>query len=247
MRPLTFGSLFSGIGGMDLGLERAGLECRWQVEVDPYCKHVLEKHWPKVKRYGDIKQVAGDLESVDLLCGGFPCQPVSVAGKRRAQSDERWLWPEFNRIIRLVRPRFILVENVPGLLTAGIGDVLGDLAASGYNAEWSVLSACTLGAPHTRERLFIVAYPVCSERRPDNPETLNNPRRQDDIQSGWEKGAAESQQCGWWSGEPALGRVANGVPAWLHRMRGLGNAVVPQVAEYIGKRIIKAEMRRVCD
>jgi DNA (cytosine-5)-methyltransferase 1 len=239
---MTFGSLFSGIGGMDLGLERAGLTCRWQVEIDEYCSRVLAKHWPEVKRYRDVKTIqAAELEPVDLICGGFPCQPVSVAGKRLAQSDERWLWPEFYRIVRLVRPRFILVENVPGLFTAGIGDILGDLAAGGYDAEWSVLSACAMGAPHTRERLFIVAYPIGTEWRAPNTSPFNNARRENNLQPGWTQSAAQSQQCDWWFREPGMGRVAHGVPKWFHRIRGLGNAVVPQVAKWIGAKILEAE------
>jgi DNA (cytosine-5)-methyltransferase 1 len=237
---VTFGSLFSGIGGFDLGLERAGMTPLWQVEIDDYCRRVLAKHWPGVKRYGDIREIT-DLEPVDLICGGFPCQPVSVAGKRLAQSDERWLWPEFYRIVRMVRPRFVLVENVPGLLTAGIGDVLGDLAASGYDAEWSVLSACTLGAPHTRERLFIVAYSKCSERRPPDSDTFSYARRQNHLQPDRAEGATEPEQRGWWFREPTVGRVADGLPNWFHRIRGLGNAVIPQAAEFIGLRILEAE------
>src|SRR6266850_6229536 len=129
-REWTFGSLFAGIGGFDLGLERAGWICRWQVELDPFCQRVLAKHWPDVRRYGDVRAFPEpDTERVDLICGGFPCQPVSVAGKRRAQADERWLWPEFARVVRALRPHLVLVENVPGLLQRGIGDVLGDLAA----------------------------------------------------------------------------------------------------------------------
>lgn len=159
----TFGSLFAGIGGLDLGLDRAGWSCKWQVEIDPYCLAVLQKHWPNVPRFGDVKTLTGDeLESVDLICGGFPCQPVSCAGKKKGQADERWLWPEFARIIRMVRPRFVLVENVPGLLNANegraMGEVLGDLAESGYDAEWNRVSAASVGAPHLRERIFIVAY-----------------------------------------------------------------------------------------
>jgi len=136
---LTVGSLFSGIGGLDLGLERAGMTVRWQVEQDAWCQRVLAKHWPDVPRYGDIKTIDWtEVEPIDLVCGGFPCQPVSLAGKRRAQDDPRWLWPEFARCLRVLRPRFALLENVPGLLSAGFGDVLGDLAALGYDAEWDV-------------------------------------------------------------------------------------------------------------
>lgn len=164
---MTVGSLFAGIGGLDLGLERAGMKCRWQVEKDEYCIRVLAKHWPGVKRYGDITQVNGaELEPVDLICGGFPCQPVSVAGRRKRQLDERWLWPEFARIVRILRPRWILIKNVPGLLAgdwdelanpaddplwkSGMSDVLGELAASGYDAEWDCIPAAALGAAPIR-------------------------------------------------------------------------------------------------
>lgn len=114
---LRVGSLFAGIGGLDLGLERAGMKIVWQVEIDPFCLRMLEKHWPEVPKYGDIRQLTGEeLEEVDLIAAGFPCQPVSVAGKKRGTEDERWLWPEAARIIRMVRPKYVLVENVPGLL-----------------------------------------------------------------------------------------------------------------------------------
>lgn len=120
-RP-TFGSLFAGIGGIDLGLERAGWTGRWQVEYEPFCQRVLAKHWPDVTRYGDIHDVDwSTVEPVDLVAGGFPCQPVSFAGRGEAQGDARWLWPEFLRCIRAVRPSYVLVENVPGLLPRGMG------------------------------------------------------------------------------------------------------------------------------
>ncbi len=155
----TFGSLFSGIGGLDLGLERAGWECCWQVERDAFRRKVLDKHWPSVNRYGDICEVNFEnIESVDLIAGGFPCQPVSSAGKMLAQQDARWLWPEFARAIRTVRPHLVLIENVTGLLIRGFEDVLRDLAASGYDAEWQVLPAIAFGAPHLRARIWIVAY-----------------------------------------------------------------------------------------
>jgi len=191
-RP-TFGSLFAGIGGIDLGLERAGWECRFQVEWDDYCSRVLAKHWPDVPRFGDIHDVHGRggcplledadggtverrrgrrgateagqppcpacLPPVDLLAGGFPCQPFSVAGKQRRLEDDRWLWPEFARAIRELRPRLVLVENVPGLLVGGGMDaVLGDLAELGYDAEWESIPAAAVGAPHLRYRVWIVAY-----------------------------------------------------------------------------------------
>ncbi len=155
----TFGSLFTGIGGIDLGLERAGWECRFQVEFEPFCNQILEKHWPGVKRYGDIRTIRGDeLEPVDMLAGGYPCQPFSQAGKRGGESDPRHLWPEFARLIRVLRPRFVLLENVPGHLSLGFGAVLGDLARLGYDAEWLCLRASDFGAAHLRKRVFVVAY-----------------------------------------------------------------------------------------
>ena len=157
---LTVGSLFAGIGGFDLGLERAGMRSVWQCELDPYCIRVLEKHWPDVLRVRDVRDVGvGTVPQVDVICGGFPCQPVSFAGLGRAQADERWLWPEFGRVVGELRPRYVIVENVPGLLVRGMGDVLGDLAALRYDTEWACVRAADVGAPHLRERVWIVAYP----------------------------------------------------------------------------------------
>lgn len=228
---MTFGSLFSGIGGMDLGLERSGMQCRWQVEIDPWCRRVLTKHWPQVPKFGDIKEITGkELEPVDLIAGGFPCQPVSLAGKGKAQEDDRWLWPEFARILRVLRPPFALLENVPGLLVRGFGDVLGDLAEMGYAAGWGVLSACRFGAPHMRKRLFVVAH---SPRIRRHWGTLPEPPAE--LLEG------EGQGCGGLRTWPEASRtvgVAYGVPRGMDRIRGLGNAVVPQVAEWIGRRIV---------
>lgn len=317
--PPTFGSLFAGIGGIDLGLERAGWRCAWQVENDPYCTRVLAKHWPDVPRHGDIRELDTDaLGSVDLVAGGFPCQPVSVAGHRRGQLDERWLWPEFHRIIRDVGPRFVFVENVPGLLVRGMGDVLGDLAACGYDAEWDCIPAAAFGAPHLRYRVCIVADAGCRSVRggriagivpgPEGTGEGEAPQRQrfrvdagdggadvadaqsepigpglrqsgaPGIRSGRsghgggtadpvadtaelglqgsgvlrhgpsERGPLQSARNGaggagpgaqWWGTEPGMGRVAYGVPARVDRLRGLGNAVVPQMAEWVGHRILE--------
>jgi len=243
---LTVGSLFSGIGGLDLGLERAGMEVIWQVENDPYCNKVLAKHWPEVKRYGDIKDIDwSEVERPDLVCGGFPCQPVSVAGKRLGTEDERWLWPEFRRCLRGVGPRFVFVENVPGLLAGGMGDVLGDLAGLGYDAEWESLPASAFGAPHLRYRVFIVAHirehrlergeqagPAAGaarrggevadangrgRNRVREPEqpTLQGPCGSEPHGRSSDRGFFNTAPRGVWKPEPDVGRVADGVPSAL--------------------------------
>jgi DNA (cytosine-5)-methyltransferase 1 len=250
---LTVGSLFAGIGGFDLGLERTGgFEVRWQVEIDEYCRRVLEKHWPHVKRYGDIREIiysyergrewerqqieysfsegcrpGAIIERVDVLCGGFPCQDISHAGKRAGINGERsGLWREMARLIRMVRPRYVIVENVSGLLDRGMGEVVGELASMGYDAEWGCVSACAFGAPHTRERVFVLAYPT-SERQGQ----LRRIRRAANSE--------ETRNVHWSQAESAVGRVAHGIPSRVDRLKGLGNAVVPQVVEWIGNRILE--------
>ena len=153
------GSLFSDIGGLDLAVEAVtGARTVWQVERDEWCRGVLAQHWPEAQRFDDVCSVGEELERVDIIAGGFPCQDVSLAGKRAGLAGERsGLWSEFARIVRVVRPRFVLVENVAGLLSMEFGQVLGDLAALGFDAEWGVFRASDAGAPHRRERVFILA------------------------------------------------------------------------------------------
>lgn len=241
---LTFGSLFAGIGGIDLGLERAGWTPRWQVEWDPFCQHVLAHHWPDVPRYGDITAVDWSaVEPVDLIAGGFPCQPVSTAGRGLAQADARWLWPQFARAIGALRPRLILVENVTNLLAvndgSAFGDVLGDLATLGYDSEWDCLPAAAFGAPHQRDRLWLVAYPAGFGLQEPWGLGLAGHRPQ-----GRDGQADHALDGGWWAAEPGMGRVAHGVPARVDRLRALGNAVVPQVVEVIGCRLAVLEADR---
>lgn len=164
MEAITVGSLFSGIGGIDLGLERAGMRVIWQSEIDSYASRILAEHWPGIPNLGDVTQVNWkSVERPDMLCGGFPCQPVSVAGRRKAQEDARWLWPEYARAIRELRPRWVFAENVPGLLTIACGGaaqaVFGTLSELGYDAEWASVPATAFGAPQLRYRVVIVAYP----------------------------------------------------------------------------------------
>jgi DNA (cytosine-5)-methyltransferase 1 len=315
LRKLTVGSLFAGIGGIELGLERTGgFRTIWQVENDDYCTKVLEKRWPEVQRFGDVREIgkemadtdSGRLEGTsserkgaddaigdsgkggknipyaDLVCGGFPCQPVSHAGKRKGTEDARWLWPEFIRIVRMVRPRYVLVENVPGLLSANDGaamsEILGDLAESGYDAQWNRVGACTVGAPHRRERVFIVAYPHRDSPPQDRGEVRRAPRalrrhgarrladRRGDVLADTEikglerqrkhkeleehrqlrvfaEGDFEALGRGKWPAEPNVGRVAHGVPSRVDRLKCLGNAVVPQVAEAVGYMILEFDRK----
>lgn len=247
---LKFLSLFAGIGGFDLGLERAGMECIGQVEIDPFCRKVLAKHWSDVPRHDDVKTFTEDTFDAkpDLICGGFPCQPVSRAGNQLAQGDPRWFWPEFRRIIHALGPGFVIVENTTGLFDGGFGDVLRDLAEIGFDAEWCVLSACAFGAPHTRERVFIFAYR--HEIGWDWPgrdldrrhEVL--PRREWEAApncSEWrdvERWLVTTFQDGRWEESPgAIRGMDDGIPDGMDRIGSTGNAVLPQIAEYIGRRI----------
>jgi DNA (cytosine-5)-methyltransferase 1 len=354
---MTVGSLCSGLGGFEYGFQLASpsFQIKWQVEIDPFCRKVLAKHWPDVKRYEDLTTLTGDeLEPVDLVCAGFPCQPVSVAGLRKAQADERWIWPHIARLVGVLRPRWVVLENTPGLFTANgghaFGEVIGDLAALGFDCEYETVSAQDVGAFHLRKRVWIVAYskqpgdpthgsvhrrdqgepagnarasvstgtevahaedtqsggtyvahadgcgcnptahpggtlPPPSEKENRKPETQRvtqaaNHRRagttnladagceserpesigsdrerfHGDAEGVWSAtGDRSSDGCkaprrifdgeigGEWEPEPNVGRVAHGVPNRVDRLKGLGNAIVPQIAEWIGRRIIEVE------
>jgi DNA (cytosine-5)-methyltransferase 1 len=224
---MRIGSLFAGIGGLELGLERSipGAHTVWQVEQNPYAQRVLAKHWPEARRYDDVKEVGShNLAPVELLAGGFPCQDISTAGKQAGIDGERsGLWSEFARLIGELQPQFVVVENVAALLAGGMGRVLGDLAACGYDAIWDCIPAAAVGAHHQRDRIFIVAY-------------ANGTRF---FKQWWPVAVQAEQstsQCrSRWEPEPSVGRVANGVPHRVDRLRGLGNAVVPQVAEVVGR------------
>ena len=321
MTNLTFGSLFAGIGGFDLGFERAGMTCKWQVEIDDYCNKVLAKHWPDVRRYKDVKEIHGVfshpeqlrqhtklretegqqlreggqtwgelappsseqlsercptcLEPVDVICGGFPCQPHSVAGKRRGADDDRNLWPEFLRIVREVRPAWVVAENVPGIVSLYLDTVLSDLEGEGYTCWTFNIPACAFDAPHRRERIFVVAHRLCVGRTERTiKQTIRSKKQKSEGQditqlcevvsktrdvantTGRSKQSGGSQRderrfqetilrssrnTHDWTVEPSVGRVAHGIPARVDRLRALGNAVVPQVAEWIGRRIVEVE------
>ena len=343
--------LFSGIGGFSLGLERTGgFRTVAFCEIDKRCRSVLRHHWPEVPIFDDVRTLTG--VECDVICGGFPCQDISVAGKRAGITGERsGLWSEYARLIGELRPRYVIVENVSALLIWGLGRVLGDLAALGYDAEWHCIPASAVGAPHRRDRIWIVAYPgregVHERRLSDDAveensrpggmvanglqkgafierEALADPASADawrnseqsegqepahreptqllpDASGGsradqawsdnqvahahqprlqgrlgrilqeraseraaWESGAsvpdADSQpepriedqargrfgrsaeaRTAWWFAEPDVGRVANGVPSRMDRLKELGNAVVPDIPEIIGRAILEEE------
>ena len=274
---LTVGSLFSGIGGLDLGLERAGMHVKWQSEIDPYACKVLTKHWPNIPNHGDIKQIDwATVEPVDVICGGYPCQPFSTAGKRRGTDDPRHLWPWVRDAISALRPRYAILENVRGHLSMGGTTVIGELAEIGYDAEWRVVSAAGLGAPHRRDRIIILAHTQVvvgngkgivkrvgsdEQRRTIQseigagrgdvayaPSSASRDTQSHDLCTVYGQASKlREQDCNrrpdndWWETEPDVGRVADGVPARVDRLRGLGNAVVQQVAEYIGRLVMAAE------
>ena len=245
-KPVRFLSFFTGVGGLDLGLERAGMTCVGQVEIDPYCRAVLTKHWPNVPKMADVRDVRGDeFGPFDYLVGGFPCVDVSNAGKRAGISAPRsGLYGEIVRCLRVVRPLGAVLENVAALLARGMGRVLGDLAEIGYDAEWDCVPACAVGAPHVRDRVFVVAH----SRGVGSAGQIIR----------WNIGRVRS----WWTGcpsplfsgpeswaverirlggrqSPILGR-GHGITHWMDRVRGLGNAVVPQVGEVVGRAITEA-------
>jgi DNA (cytosine-5)-methyltransferase 1 len=249
---MTCGDLFAGIGGMSLGLERAGFTVRWQVEREPFCENILARHWPDVVRRRDVRFAgAGNLEPVDLIAGGFPCQDISAAGKGVGITGWRsGLWREFARIVRELRPRWVLVENVPALRRRGADTVLGDLEAAGYACWPLVVGARHVGAPHRRDRVWIVGRLADAECRGVRDESWGGggPRG-----NGTAFPAAPGQPQHAWEEprtvESPLGRAAYGVSArlagtrWRAELKALGNAIVPQVVEVIGRAILEIERR----
>jgi DNA (cytosine-5)-methyltransferase 1 len=312
--------LFSGIGGFSLGLERTGgFETVAFCEIDPFCQRVLAKHWPHVCQFEDVTKLKGeDVGPVDVICGGFPCQDISTAGSGAGLAGERsGLWREYARLVGELRPSVVIVENVAALLGRGLDRVLGDLAEIGYDAEWHCIPASAVGAPHIRDRIWIIAYPqhpdadsagshraplyIVGKAEPRNEQErqlgqvgalLADPKRISEHQSkgrcsgktqadgarrliggsgvsgfladaisGGRPGpgqlidtsnpaphgegqAVEPVDGGIgsiWRFEPDVGRVANGVPDRAHRLKALGNAVVPQIPELIGRAILAAQ------
>ena len=303
--------IFSGIGGFPLGFEWAGLsEPSMFCEIDPWCRQVLRKHWPTVPITNDVKELANDPENLvpdcDILTGGYPCQPFSVAGKQKAHEDDRHLWPYLYQIITRKRPTYAVLENVYGHIGLGLDTVLLDLEAEGYSTRTFVVPACSVNAPHRRDRLWIIAKNVgnpsisrldrldrrrtgeesqnrCkdvaysdgkglegrkdsrdseeegqinneqSTRCSDRTTVANSDSQRGSCRSTWREDAEDVGQSSRgegnhrsrveaWESEPNVGRVANGIPKRVDRLRGLGNAIVPQIAMQIGLTIKEMEV-----
>lgn len=269
MQKLRVLDLFSGIGGFSLGLERTqGFETVAFCEIDPFCRRVLAKHWPNVRQFEDVTKLRGeDVGPVDVICGGFPCQDISLAGKGAGLAGERsGLWREYARLIGELGPTIVIVENVAALLSRGLGDVLGDLTGLGFDAIWEDISAEDIGAPHPRSRIWIVAYSRSSgleglrlARRIEEKIALARGANDDSnasfvtrlhsmgkrglcavIDASSDRPAWASQQ--WPQTEPTLCGVGDGIPHRVDRTSALGNAVVPQIPELIGRAILETRV-----
>ena len=229
-QPYNVLDLFSGIGGFSLGLEQAGMRTAAFCEIDPFCRQILRQHWPNQPIYEDIKQLTArrlnhdGIPNIDLICGGYPCQPFSVAGRRRGEHDPRHLWPEMYRLIRELRPRWVICENVAGHVELGLDTVLADLDATGYTATPFIIPACAIGAPHRRDRVWIVAHSR-RIRLVEKAATRISPN------------VSDSPLC-WDLPTPFTVRSNDGIPAWMERTKALGNAVVPHIPAIIGRAIL---------
>jgi DNA (cytosine-5)-methyltransferase 1 len=256
--------LFSGIGGFALACRMAGgIETVAFCERDKYCQRVLAKHWPDVPICNDIHDLKGnDYGTIDIITGGFPCQPYSLAGERRGNKDDRALWPQMLRVISEARPAWVLGENVPGIVTLALDGVLADLEGEGYACETLCIPACGVDAKHRRERVWIVAHATGSRINGESRDickaqwgsgvalcgefvgTSQNVANTDSQRgccgtTGVENASHAGQSsCHWkneadWFTESGMGRMAHGVSRRVDRLRGLGNAIVPQVAAEI--------------
>ena len=311
--------LFSGIGGFSLGLEAAGMETVAFCEKDSFCRKVLQQHWPDVPVYEDVRALDGRAYrgSVDVVCGGFPCQPFSVAGLKQGKADDRHLWPEMLRIISECRPRWVIGENVSGFINMALDDVSSDLENEGYEVRTFVLPACSVDARHRRDRVWVVGHAISehgwrgSDRRggaglevdgdildeagrqqiPDSTDRsgadvantddirlekhgLSKPTQPSEAGQGTQvvahpdnqglqgreetrnaegKGTATVEQStrlgelsggGDWPPEPAVRRMAHGVPNRVDRIKALGNAVVPRLVQVIGELVVQVDASR---
>lgn len=268
MNSTTHLDLCSGIGGFALGFNHAGFETVGFAEIDPYCSQLLESHWPGVPNFGDVSELLSkDLPHADIITAGYPCQPFSFAGQRKGSEDDRHLWPYLREIITQRRPTWAVFENVYGHISLGLDEVLSDLENEKYATRPFVVPACGVDAPHRRNRVWIIARNVGRSRcgglqRDDGGRTRAEPTdrretmadtsgqrpqrcgetrilRQYDIQTPPERSGKTFPEL--WPTEPSVGRVAHGVPNRVDRIKGLGNAIVPQVATAIARTITQVE------
>lgn len=279
-------SLFSGIGGIDLAAEWAGIEVVAMCEIEPFAKKVLKKHWPNVPLFPDIRKLNRELleqegvikqgETIELIYGGFPCQPFSIAGKRKGKEDDRDLWPEMFRVIQELKPTWIVGENVANFVNMELERTLVDLENEGYETQTFIIPACGVDAKHQRNRTFVVAYSRCTLyeggvlgrtdgmeiteqyanqfKRPSEMvsntngirwETFDNENRNIEEGERKRKFSPTESTPGKWQLEPNVGRVANGIPNRVDRLKGLGNAVVPQQIYPILKAIVDIEEGKI--
>ena len=269
--------LFSGIGGFSYGLEKTGFQTVAFCEMDKYCKLVLQKHWKGTKIYSDVKEItkerleADGVELPEIITGGFPCQPFSIAGKQKGTNDDRHLWPEMFRIIKELKPRWIIGENVRGIVNIQDGvvfeTVCTDLESEGYEVQAFNIPAAGVGAPHRRERIWIVANSRRTLRQGTELGNTNEDETRKEDADQYQRSSSSpepnvanasagrrasqkteiptrgngTEHQSWWQSEPDVGRVAHGIPGRVHRLRALGNSIVPKIAEEIGKAIMKTE------
>lgn len=243
---LTHGSLFAGIGGFDLGFQWAGIETVWQVEIDEYCRQVLAKHFPEAERFSDIRDCgAHNLKPVDVISGGFPCQPWSVAGQQGGTEDDRNLWPEMFRVIGELRPRWVVAENVPHIDTMGYLDVtIDDLESLGYEVRPLEIPSAAIGRGHRRIRDWIIAYSEKNGRSGAVCSNLENSKEPSWARLEKPSGTLDSRLSIFNEfekrvGKPAVLRVDDGLPNRVDRLGAIGNAIDPQIAEIIGRRLVE--------
>ena len=237
--------LFSGIGGFSLGLESAGLAKTVAFcDIDNFCQKVLKKHWPEVPIFSDIKELtyeklkANGINNIDIITGGYPCQPFSVAGRKKGEEDPRHLWPEYFRLVKELRPTWVIGENVSGHIKLGLDTVLENLESEGYSARTFSISAASIGANHKRERVWILANSKSSNR--DEYE-INKEHGKPEAQKIFGNRSCLSGVSSRWEVEPDVGRVADGLPDTMDRLKSLGNSVVPQIPFLIGSCIKEIE------
>jgi len=285
--------LFSGLGGFSLGLEATGgFETVAFCDIEKFSRKVLKKHWPNVKQYKDIKELTYEqikedtLAPIDIITGGYPCQPFSVAGSQRGEKDKRHLWPEMFRLVKECKPTWVIGENVSGHIKLGLDTVLQDLESEGYSVRAFSISASSIGANHQRERVWIVAHSNLENTRQHGrriestwdtesigPRTFEETERSsnsnkvngssegaslvgessDTNSQGLQRRRSEQQLReneterptswdSWWESEPSVGRVANGIPHRVDRLKGLGNSLVPAIPYAIGRAILEEEL-----